>query len=111
MKQLSLMELLKLDPTIQQQLLIIELSVRLGAVKALLVKKGLVTDEEIEKEMEDVTVTVMDMFKNDPAFAAIKAIAEGMVEVAAENLIPEKNKDAEIATVVSPKRKYDPSSN
>lgn len=87
MKPFSIVELLKLDPNLQQQILVIELSVRLGAIKSLLVKKGIITDDEIEKEMEDVTTNVMEMFKNDPAFDAIKSITENMAEVAAENLI------------------------
>lgn len=98
-KKMNVAELLKLDPSIQQQLLIIELTIRLAAVKSLLIKKGVMTEEELEKEMELTSDSVMETFNKDPAIVSFRAIAEELGE------------EVEKEPAAPPKPKYDRTKN
>lgn len=51
---------MKYDTT---NLILVELTLRVSAIKSLLVKKGIFTDEEFDAEIEIIQAKVVDVFK------------------------------------------------
>ncbi len=59
------------DNTSQKDLLLIETIVKLAAINKLLVKKGIISDTELQAEMTEISKNLLEQFKQlMPEFAA-----------------------------------------